>query len=284
MNKTDIVAEIQQIFAACSGNILTEETAVSPELVGLPLFEAPLVGIGSAEDELFEVFLAPEVIGPWHMAPTEWLSGAKTVISLFLPFTEPIRLSNRIERTTPSVPWLQGRIEGQNFINAFIHQVRDWLKTQCVDACVPSQDSRFFASEGNGGVVGHPEFPLNGFGSNWSERHVAYVCGLGTFGLSKGFITVKGMAGRFCSVITNLPVEADQRDYTGVYDYCSMCGSCVRRCAVQAISLEAGKEHTLCKEQLDRSRRAFAPRYGCGLCQTGVPCEDKIPSHLKTNA
>jgi len=24
-------------------------------------------------------------------------------------------------------------------------------------------------------------------------------------------------------------------------------------------------------------KKKHAPRYGCGLCQTAVPCEDKIP-------
>ena len=28
------------------------------------------------------------------------------------------------------------------------------------------------------------------------------------------------------------------------------------------------------------SKELFAPRYGCGLCQTGVPCEAENPLHL----
>lgn len=75
--------------------------------------------------------------------------------------------------------------------------------------------------------------------SLWSERHAAYVCGLGTFGLSKGLITKKGIAGRFTSLITDLPLLADERAYTDVYEYCT--------------------------------------RYGCGLCQVRVPCEAGIP-------
>ena len=35
----------------------------------------------------------------------------------------------------------------------------------------------------------------NGWRSTWSERHVAYVCGLGTFGLSGGLITEQGPGG-----------------------------------------------------------------------------------------
>ena len=41
--------------------------------------------------------------------------------------------------------------------------------------------------------------------STWSERHVAYAAGLGTFGLSRGLITARGIAMRCGSVVTDLP-------------------------------------------------------------------------------
>lgn len=47
--------------------------------------------------------------------------------------------------------------------------------------------------------------------SNWSERHVAFVCGLGTFGLSKGLITEKGIAGRLGSLIVSEKFEPRKR-------------------------------------------------------------------------
>ena len=49
------------------------------------------------------------------------------------------------------------------------------------------------------------------------------------------------------------------------------------RCPVRAIDMDAGKDHMKCMECLNASGRALAPRYGCGLCQTGVPCEAQIP-------
>lgn len=115
------------------------------------------------------------------------------------------------------------------------------------------------------------------FGSNWSERHAAYVCGLGTFGLSKGLITEKGMAGRFASIIIDTEMIPDKRAYAGIYDYCTMCGACVRRCPAGAISKENGKNHNICNEWLQKMGKKYAPRYGCGLCQTKVPCESRIP-------
>ena len=42
-------------------------------------------------------------------------------------------------------------------------------------------------------------------------------------------------------------------------------------------NFETGKDHTICRECLLHFGEIHAPRYGCGLCQTGVPCEKCIP-------
>jgi len=114
--------------------------------------------------------------------------------------------------------------------------------------------------------------------SNWSERHTAYAAGLGTFGLSKGLITRKGVAGRFLSVITAAVFQPDARPYTGIYDYCNNCGVCSANCPASAISKEKGKNHYLCSEFLESTRAKHAPRFACGKCQVKVPCEEKAPN------
>jgi epoxyqueuosine reductase QueG len=114
--------------------------------------------------------------------------------------------------------------------------------------------------------------------SNWSERHVAFVCGLGTFGLSKGLITEKGVAGRFSSIVTDMGLSPSVRPYEGLYDYCIFCGLCARRCPANAISLDTGKAHEPCEAFLNETRALFSPRYGCGKCQSGMPCESRIPA------
>ena len=112
---------------------------------------------------------------------------------------------------------------------------------------------------------------------SWSERHAAFACGLGTFGLSKGLITEKGVCGRFGSIITDLELPPDERNYKEVYEYCNMCGVCITHCPVNAISLDKGKNSSLCSKFLDEVREKHAPRYGCGKCQVSVPCESGIP-------
>lgn len=111
--------------------------------------------------------------------------------------------------------------------------------------------------------------------SFWSERHVAYACGLGTFGLSKGIITEKGIAGRFSAIIIDETVQPDERKYKDIYENCSLCGTCVSRCPAKAICVETGKDHTACDKWLSATKQGHYS--ACGLCQTGVPCEKGRP-------
>ena len=278
MDKTALISELYRIYTSCPGNVLAAETAISPELTGISFYEEPLIGFASADDSLFATYQLPEVIGPWHKTPKEWLPEAVTVISMFLPFTEIVVTSNRLEKKFPSAAWLHARVEGQLFLNSFAGHVAQWLREQGYAACVPCSDPRFVCFNHSG--ISAPGLPEGVHTSNWSERHAAYACGLGTFGLSKGLSTEKGMAGRFCSIITSFPVEPDQRPYADPYAYCTRCGACIRRCPVNAISMEYGKAHETCAEHVHRSLELHDPRYGCGLCQTGVPCERKRPRAL----
>lgn len=276
MEKEQIVAKINELFATLPGNVLTQQDDIPAQYVGTVLFDAPLVGFGAADDALFDEYKKVGVIGPWHMSPNEWLGGAKSVIALFFPISEQVRASNRCMKTQASAQWTYARIEGQRYIVQFTRALEVWLAENGVQACVPANDPRFAGVRFGQGIDGY-EMDETTFGSRWSERHAAYVCGLGTFGLSKGLITKKGIAGRFASVIVDLPLSADERPYTGVYDYCTRCGACAARCHVSAIDLEHGKDHMICGREQDRSSVIHAPRYGCGLCQVGVPCETGIP-------
>ena len=158
-----------------------------------------------------------------------------------------------------------GRVEGQAFINSLSRYLKDALIQDGYNSVVPIQEKAFFSDTVS-------------FTANWSERHAAYVCGLGTFGLSKGFITKKGTAGRLGSLITEGFLPPDIREYDDPYAYCTMCGACIKNCPVQAISSEDGKDHRPCWVYLRTTAERYKPRYGCGKCQVGVPCESRIPA------
>lgn len=268
MNPSELEAYAASLAAQSALNRVTLESCGTQ----IALFEAPLFGYAAAQDELFDVFLQPGVIGPHYRKPVDWLAGAQTVISFFLPFTQAVRESNRVQHAVPGEAWLYGRIEGQRFVSALSQALMEKLCSEGYSAVVPSASPTFW-------TVSEPEGPDGpSYTSNWSERHAAYACGLGTFGLSKGLITAKGMAGRFGSIVTSWQAVPTPRAYTDVYEYCIRCGKCAQRCPGNAISLADGKDHHTClMYQQKHIMPQAAPRFGCGLCQTGVPCEARRP-------
>lgn len=274
MDKNEIIQLAADFIENSKENRIRIENNSSRNLGGARIFEAPIFGFCDASDEVFAILKEPEVIGRHFRYPSEWLSSSKTVISFFLPFTEEVKASNRIEKIWPSREWMVGRIEGQRLIRSLSHYLERSLVNAGFKTVVPSMDKKFFSITTP--IEELQEEPL-AFTSNWSERHIAYLAGLGTFGLSKGLITKKGTAGRFGSLVTELYLEPNERPYEIYNSYCTKCGACVKQCPVKAISLEKRKDHRRCSIFLDKTAEKFKPRYGCGKCQVNVPCESGIP-------
>ncbi len=124
--------------------------------------------------------------------------------------------------------------------------------------------------------------------SGWSERHIAYAAGLGTFSLSDGFISERGVAHRCGSVVTSLELPASPRTAAGPYANCLFymdieCRFCIERCPAGAIT-DSGHDKNKCQQYLHDIGYRAGEGYdiarsvtGCGLCQTGVPCEAVNP-------
>jgi epoxyqueuosine reductase QueG len=242
--------------------VLNSPQNVVPDLGMIRIFDPPLVGVASVEDALWDKLKEADVVGPQHMSPQEWLVGAKSVISYFIPFTLPVRSANRCEGET-ATEWLYGRYEGEIFNNSLRRFVVDVVEKAGGRALAPSCDNRFMVAD---------------LRSNWSERHVAFIAGLGTFGLSRSMVTNVGSAGRLGSVIVDFELEPTQRPYEQFDEYCIKCGACIPRCPPLAID-EHGKDNVLCKKYINETLLRHKPRYGCGKCQTAVPCEDSNPTN-----
>jgi epoxyqueuosine reductase QueG len=273
MEKAIIEKNLGEFVQSSANNFVKKELAIRPDLAGMRIFDEPLIGYASAGDPYFEEVKKPGIIGAHFMSPAEWLSGAKSVISVFLPFTKQVRAANGISMDWPADEWLHARIEGQVFQNESCRFVVETLEKGGFFALAPMTDSRFKS----GNPLVQDKTLQDSYSSNWSERHAAYAAGLGTFGLHKGLITRRGVAGRYISIITNAYFEPDRRPYTGIYDYCVNCGACIRNCPARAISKENGKLHYPCSLFVDSTLEKHNPRYGCGKCQVKVPCEDKAP-------
>ena len=133
--------------------------------------------------------------------------------------------------------------------------------------------------------------PGVGLSSYWSLRHIAFVAGLGTFGISGGLITRRGIAHRLGAVVTEAVIPPTPRAYgDDPLAWClrsakGLCGKCIDRCPAGSIGDSvAERDKTACREHSRRIRREgkdlydWEGAYGCGLCQVGVPCEFTAPT------
>lgn len=253
------------------------------KISGEPYFGKPLVGFADASDLLFERF--KNIIGDFHLTPKEFFEAefgrdsftGGTVICWVLPINKNVLISNKTQKLFPSIEWAHTRYYGEDFNNALRSHVVSFLTDmgyRCTSPSLSSKWERIYSPD-----VGHA--------SSWSERHAAYAAGLGTFSLSDGLITEKGVAHRCGSVITELKLKPTIRYYEGVYDYClfyssKTCKACIKRCPAGAITQD-GHNKDICFQYI---REKVIPevndRYevttpSCGLCQTKIPCETKRP-------
>lgn len=264
--------------------VLEEEGNRFPDS-GESYFEEPLVGFAAADDPLFSEYKS--VIGDFHLTPAE-LAGLmpaggeapwspRTVICWVLPISEATRKSNRGEASYPSRAWAQTRHFGESFNAALRRHLVGYLSAAGYHAFAPQLHPAWRE---------YPDTPV-GVASSWSERHAAYAAGLGTFSLNDALITPRGIAHRLGSVITDLKLEPSPRPYPDHQDNClfyrdGSCGACIGRCPAGALSA-AGHDKGSCREYVYGTvPQAVGERYGvgstgCGLCQTKVPCESRIP-------
>lgn len=275
--------ELSNLIEKCSvflnnapENYVSKEDAIRRDLIGMRIYDEPLIMVASADDPMFETLKDPKIIHPDIMMPRDWIPDAKSVISYFMPYTDVVKNSNTKSHFYPSDEWLHARIEGQLMVEAMGKYIKSLLENEGYSAAFPTTDPRFKK--------------LEPFKSNWSERHVANIAGLGTFSLSKGLITEKGVAGRFGSIVTNCYIEPTPRLYSDPFQNCTMCGMCAKTCPIGAIDISRGvvfgKDHPTCSDYLDKLRlKPHGPnnrsRYGCGKCQVGVPCQSVNPNKHK---
>ncbi len=251
-------------------------------------WERPLVGFASGDNPLFRQY--KKIIGKYHLTPKEIFEltfgkGQRpeqiSVISWVLPVSEDIRKSNRKKDRYPSLLWAHARDFGEKF-NV---KLRDHIVSLLIKKGHPA------VAPMNSPLWRRLKSPRIGHSSNWSERHIAYACGLGAFGLSDGFITPKGQAIRLGSVVTNLPLQASKKRFSHPYSNClyyfnRTCKRCAERCPAGAITVrghdkDEGREYSYSVVKKAKMKEYGVTVTGCGLCQTKVPCEFEIPKLIQ---
>jgi epoxyqueuosine reductase len=282
----------KEISAASITSLIVDYVAKSPSNAirnaeNEKAWAEPLVGFSRGDDSIYQLYKDKDNIGPFHWTPSEIFnltfpeSPAKpeelSVISWILPHTESIKADLRKQKAIPSEKWIRARIYGEDFNEELRRHVAESLTKSGHPAVVPIFSKSY--------KMGNSE--RYGMASSWSERHAAYAAGLGTFGLCDGLITPKGKAIRCGSVVARIQVPATPRPYTDHHAYClfyakGICGLCTTRCPAGAVTKDSGHNKAACAKQCNATadyadKQLGLKGYGCGFCQTGVPCESGIP-------
>jgi epoxyqueuosine reductase QueG len=288
---------LEQLFEKNELNRLPERYG------GGRIFDTPLIGVSAGDDPIFERY--KEVVALEHLTPVEmWvasglpherdLAARLRILSIVFPYVSRIREESANATVMPAESYCVGR----NYANEFMNDV---LK----------QTVKFFENQGCRAVAGmlSPAFrlitkqdPVRIY-SVWSERHMAFAAGLGTFSLHEGLITDAGCNIRVTSVITDAPLEVTPRMSDEPYANClyyakGACRECEERCPADGVIGDEGHDKIKCymygrvveKEMVGRLSSILKPHrrnvnnevivsypVGCAFCQFGVPCTDTNP-------
>jgi epoxyqueuosine reductase QueG len=210
------------------------------------------------------------------------------LVAFFIPFHKSVILSNK-DGPDASTLWAEAYIA----TNALIARASDaaaavLLRAGYQAAIVPATHN----------------FDESTLMSRWSHRHVAWIAGLGDFGMNNMLITSQGSAGRFGSFVTDVlfpgaagagsgaplatnargasaradagPRNGDARrpDHPCLYLRDSSCGLCVARCPTGALRLDGFDRnacYALCLQNAELHRDLGLADV-CGKCVSGVPC------------
>lgn len=240
------------------------------------IWRTPLVRFGDASHPDMEKLR--ELVHQEHVLPKEVLPCANVVIAYFFPFNEKIASSNKKERLS-SKDWAMAYEKTNAAFDELNQVLVSFLEGKGYHAAVTQEAFQYDESI---------------LKSKWSQRHVARLCGLGTFGINNMLITEAGCCGRIGTVITDLDVETDSPI---IQEYCifkknSSCGACISRCPTKALTKEGYNRfvcNALCDENakvhvgygnsyiLENAKQEFTGTNTCGKCVVGVPCTFKRP-------
>ncbi|MFX0082439.1 MAG: 4Fe-4S double cluster binding domain-containing protein [Candidatus Hodarchaeota archaeon] len=282
LNKEWLVNKINSFLREDKSNKMTGVDGI--------LFWEPdvIVGICSGDDPIFEYY--KKVVGPFHLTPAEAYSKHfsveidspenLSVVAYILPTNNITKKENYDNSPEwPGERWSHTRLYGEQSNQKLQKYLLIEIKKEFgIDGVAPMTEKELFKIHRE-----HPDAYQGVWASTWSHRHMCFAAGLGSFGLSDGFINARGKAMRCGSIIINykLPSEGNARP-SDPYEYCIKCGQCIDRCPVGAITLENGHDKQKCSVKVTGTvsyiqKHYKIPIYSCGLCQVGVSCSDGIP-------
>lgn len=204
-----------------------------------------------------------ELVATDHLMPEGILPGATVVVSYYLPFIEAVEKSN--------VPGCEAS--------------PIWARAYCLTNEMGAELNKHLVHVVNG--MGFRAAVPEGAGlfnretllSRWSQRHVAWLAGHGTFGINNMLISEAGCCGRYFSVVADLPAEPDApvTEERCLYKARDACGLCARRCVAGALRTDGIFDRHRCWAMCQENEAKYPKAHVCGKCDVGLPCSFRIP-------
>jgi epoxyqueuosine reductase QueG len=233
----------------------------------MDFWRSPLVGIASATDPLIgRLKLA---VDTEHAAAFDILTSAKSVIVFFLPFQRWIGEENDRSETYSARIWAESYVSGNRLIAAINQHLKQCLERAGFEASTTPATHNFDEKK----LV-----------SRWSHKHLAYIAGLGKFGLHHLLITQAGCCGRLGSLVTTmeLPPSGRLKEELCLAKRGMKCSACISKCTYGAL-----RENIFDRQACYRQCLLNDVHYGdmplvdvCGKCSCNVPCSYGIPAPL----
>lgn len=224
------------------------------------MWRVPLVGFADVNSPY--VRRLPQIVDPDHYMPERFMKDPTVVISYFIPFSEEVGRSNGVcEDNRASKLWAQAYKETNDMMPVLNENLTAFIQQLGYRAVVPTE-------------IGMRGDVLK---SNWSQRHIARAAGLGTFGVNNMLITERGGAGRYSSVVSDIPVTPDQplTEENCLYKKSGACRQCVENCFSGALTFD-GFDRFKCLDMCNVNEDVLGEGV-CGKCAANVPCSFGVP-------
>lgn len=223
----------------------------------------PLVAFADPNDNMFSNL--KQIVKPTHLIPRDILQSAETVISYFIPFDNSIIDSN-VKGKYSSKEWALAYVE----TNDLIANINEYLVERLNELNYPSKR-----------IPSIHNFDKESLMSDWSQRHIAQIAGLGKFGINNMLITEKGCCGRFGSIVTSIKLKPSLR---GDKEYClyklkGTCKKCLESCVSNALETDSF-DRIRCFDIVminDKLHPDLPLTDVCGKCCVQLPCSTNIP-------